>query len=55
LQSLDIPILDIPLGLLDEYLNDTKGSKKREDLKLYRTLQKIILFNLNKINKGLKD
>ncbi len=55
LQSLDIPILDIPLGLLDEYLDDTKGSKKREDEKLYRTLQKIILFNLKKINEMLKQ
>ncbi len=54
LQSLDIPILDIPFGLLDEYLNDTKGSKKREDVNLYRTLQKIILFNLKKINERLK-
>ena len=53
LQSLDIPILDIPLGLLDEYLNYTKGSKSREDIKLYRSLQKIILFNLKKINKKL--
>nr|MBA4405341.1 hypothetical protein [Nanoarchaeum sp.] len=51
LQSLDIPILDIPFGLLDEYLNCTKGSKKREDEKLYQNLQKIILFNLKKINK----
>ncbi len=51
LQSLDIPILDIPLGLLDEYLDYTKGSKNREDLKLYQSLQKIILFNLRKINK----
>ena len=51
LQSLDIPILDIPLGLLDEYLNATKGSKKREDEQLYKNLQKIILFNLRKINK----
>jgi len=54
LQSLDIPIMDIPFGLLDEYLNDTKASKKREDAKLYRTLQKIILFNLKKINKRLR-
>ncbi|MBI2672275.1 Fic family protein [Candidatus Woesearchaeota archaeon] len=51
LQSLDIPILDIPFGLLDEYLNCTKGSKNREDIKLYQNLQKIILFNLKKINK----
>ena len=51
LQSLDIPILDIPFGLLDEYLSYTKGSKNREDIKLYKSLQKIILFNLRKINK----
>ena len=55
LQSLDIPILDIPFGLLDEYLNYTKGSKKREDAKLYRTLQKIVLFNLKKINEKFKS
>lgn len=55
LQSLDIPIFDIPAGLLDEYLNYTKGSRKREDNKLYRTLQKIILFNLKKINEKLKE
>ncbi len=54
LQSKEIPITDIPFGLLDEYLNYTKGSKKREDAKLYRTLQKIILFNLKKINEKLK-
>jgi len=53
LQSLDIPILDIPFGLLDEYLDYTKGSKNREDTKLYQSLQKIILFNLRKINKKL--
>ena len=54
LQSKEIPITDIPFGLLDEYLNYTKGSKKREDVKLYRALQKIILFNLKKINEKLK-
>ncbi len=53
LQSKEIPIADIPFGLLDEYLNYTKCSKKREDIKLYRTLQKIILYNLKKINEKL--
>ncbi len=53
LQSLDIPILDIPFGLLDEYVRYTKGSRKREDQKLYNNLQKIILYNLKKINKRL--
>ncbi len=54
LQSLDIPILDIPFGLLDEYLDYTKGSKIRNDAKLYQNLQKIVLFNLKKINEKLK-
>ncbi len=53
LQSRDIPIFDIPLGLLDEYMDYTKGSKKREDEKLFQTLQKVILWNLKKINEGL--
>ena len=53
LQSSDVPILDIPFGLLDEYLSHTKGSKNREDIRLYQSLQKIILFNLRKINERL--
>ncbi|MBI3308330.1 MAG: Fic family protein [Candidatus Melainabacteria bacterium] len=53
LQSRDIPILDIPFGLLDEYMSYTKSSRKREDAKLYYNLQKIILFNLKRINKLL--
>jgi len=52
-QQQNIPILDIPLGLLDEYLSNTKGSKKRDDERLNQTLQKIILFNLKRINKML--
>jgi len=55
LQSRDIPIFDIPLGLLDEYLNYTKGSRKRDDKKLFSNLQKIILFNLKQINKRLEE
>ncbi|MCX6742477.1 MAG: Fic family protein [Candidatus Pacearchaeota archaeon] len=55
LQFEDIPIVDIPFGLLDEYLSYTKGSMKRDDTKLYQTLQKIILFNLKKINDKLSS
>jgi len=54
LRSRDIPILDIPFGLLDEYLSYTKGSKKRFDKNLFETLQRIILFNLKKINERLR-
>ena len=53
LQSKDIPIFDIPFGLLDEYMGYTKGSKKREDEKLFQTLQKVILWNLKKINERM--
>ena len=53
LQSKDIPILDIPFGLLDEYLSYTKGARVRGDKKLFSNLQKIILFNLKKINEKL--
>ena len=55
LQSFDIPIFDIPFGLLDEYLRYTKGSRSREDKNLYNALQKIILFNLKKINEKLSQ
>src|SRR3989338_1939037 len=55
IQSKDIPILDIPYGLLDEYLSYTKGSRTREDQKLLSNLQKIILFNLKKINERLSE
>ena len=53
LQSKDSPILDIPFGLLDEYLSFTKGARIREDKKLLSNLQKTILFNLKKINERL--
>ena len=53
LNSLDTPVLDIPLGLLDEYLNSTKGAKKRSDAELSLALQRLVLFNLKKINDRL--
>ena len=53
LQSKNIPIFDIPYGLLDEYLSCTKGSRTREDKRFLLNLQKIILFNLKKINTKL--
>ena len=54
LHSKGVPILDIPFGLLDEYIKDTKGSKVRKDKDLFESLQKIILFNLKKINERLE-
>lgn len=54
LNSSSIPILDIPLGLLDEYLDQTKGSRIRNDELFQKSLGKIILFNLKKINIRLR-
>ncbi len=53
LQINEIPIFDIPLGLLEEYVFSTKGAKKRDDQKLGQILQQIILYNLKTINEKL--
>lgn len=53
LQMNDIPIFDIPLGLLEEYVFSTKGSKKRNDAQLSQVIQQIILYNLKTINEKL--
>ena len=53
LQMNEIPIFDIPLGLLEEYIFSTKGAKRRDDSRLGQVLQQIILYNLKTINKNL--
>lgn len=54
LRANNIPIIDIPLGLLEEYLFATKGAKKRNDKELKQVLQRIILYNLKNINEQLE-
>lgn len=53
LRTQNIPIYDIPLGLLEEYVFSTKGAKARDDTKLSQTVQQIILANLKNINNKL--
>jgi fido (protein-threonine AMPylation protein) len=53
LKTKDVPVFDIPLGLLEEYVFSTKGAKKRDDKKLNQVLQQIILSNLKVINEKL--
>lgn len=53
LQMNDVPIFDIPLGLLEEYVFSTKGAKKRDDHKLGQVLQQIVLYNLKTMNEKL--
>lgn len=47
-----IPVLDIPIGFFDIYLDLTKRSKKRDDDSLSYFIQELVLMNLKKINKG---
>jgi len=55
LKSQNIPVYDIPLGLLEEYVLSTKGARKRDDKKLNQTMQQIILSNLKIINEKLSQ
>ena len=48
-----IPVFDIPLGLLEEYVDATKGTSSRDDKALMHILQLIILFNLKALNEKL--
>lgn len=54
LQAQGIPFLDIPFGLLDEYMLNTKKYVARSDSGLSKHLQKIILFNLKLVNAKLQ-
>lgn len=50
LRSYGIPILDLPLGYFDLYLDLTKKSTKRDDKALKYLIEEIILMNLKGIN-----
>ena len=54
LRAEKFPMPDIPLGLLEEYLFSTKGSKEIDDKKLSIVLQRIILFNLKSMNEKMQ-
>lgn len=53
LKTQNIPVYDIPLGLLEEYVFSTKGARARDDKKLNQVIQRIILSNLKAINEKL--
>lgn len=50
LRSHGIPILDLPLGYFDLYLDLTKRSAKRDDESFVYLIEEIILINLKRIN-----
>lgn len=53
LQSNGLPVFDLPYGLLDEYMNNTKRYKQRSDNALYQLIQELVLFNLKLVNSKL--
>ncbi|MFH1316940.1 MAG: Fic family protein [Candidatus Woesearchaeota archaeon] len=53
LRSYDIPLLDLPIGYFDLYLDLTKRSKKRDDESFNYLIQEIILMNLKKVNGSI--
>ncbi|MBS3124346.1 Fic family protein [Candidatus Woesearchaeota archaeon] len=55
LRSESILVLDLPFGLLDEYMNNTKNSLKRDDKQLSHNLQKVVFYNLITVNRKLRS
>lgn len=53
-RSVGLPVIDIPLGLLEEYLASTKGAARRDDQRLCRILELVVLYNLRLFNEELK-
>jgi hypothetical protein len=51
IRSYNIPLMDIPLGYFDLYLDLTKRSKKRDDKSFMFLIEEIVYFNLRKINQ----
>ena len=54
LRSVGLPIIDIPLGLLEEYLASTKGAVKRNDQRLKKVLELVIFYNVRLFTEQLK-
>lgn len=50
LRSYGLPVLDLPLGYFDLYLDLTKRSTKRGDKAFEQLVEEIVFFNLKKIN-----
>jgi len=50
LRSNDIPVLDLPIGYFDLYLDLTKRSKRRDDDAFRLMVEEMIFFSLRKLN-----
>ncbi|MEK6900970.1 MAG: Fic family protein [Nanoarchaeota archaeon] len=45
-----LPVLDLPLGYFDEYMDLTKRSQKRDDEAFRQLVEELVFFNVRKIN-----
>ncbi len=50
LRSHDLPVLDLPLGYFDEYMNLTKRSQERDDEAFRQLVEEVVFFNLRRVN-----
>jgi fido (protein-threonine AMPylation protein) len=50
LRSHDIPVLDLPIGYFDLYLDLTKRAKQRDDEAFLQIIEEIIFFSLKRLN-----
>lgn len=50
LRSYDLPVLDLPLGYFDEYMDLTKRSTTRNDEAFQHLIEEVVYFNLKKVN-----
>jgi len=53
LRSYEIPLLDLPIGYFDLYLDLTKRSTERDDKSFKYLIEEIVLMNLKRINLSL--
>ena len=50
LRFYELPVLDLPLGFLDYYMDLTKRSKKRDDKAFRNLIEEVVLVNFKSIN-----
>jgi fido (protein-threonine AMPylation protein) len=53
LRSYGIPVLDLPLGYFDLYMDLTKRSTKRDDKAFSYLIEEIVFMNLRKVNSAV--
>jgi fido (protein-threonine AMPylation protein) len=54
IRSHDLPVLDLPLGYFDEYLDLTKRSTKRNDAAFQYLVEEVVFFNVRSMNWRMK-